>query len=81
MAWACLVMLREMKPNMRGSAVTYYFATREKRIISEVRSRMDIIGALLSANEVLTEAQYRKLSEASEALVSDKQILKISQLG
>lgn len=60
-----------------GSVVTYYITTREKRIISNVRRRIEALGALLSAENVLTKAQYLKTSYPNQKLVSDQKISEI----
>jgi hypothetical protein len=57
-----------------GSAITYWIVTREKRIISGVRSEIFMLASLHD----LTDAQREQTSDLSpkqQELVSDKEIL------
>src|SRR5215469_8257397 len=60
-----------------GSIVTYCITTREKRIIADVRRRINYVGTLLTARNQLTHSQYRKTIYPNAELVSDKRILEV----
>lgn len=56
-----------------GSIVTYWYVTREARLIRRIRKDMSLLGMFHD----LTPGQYRLTmdAESTESLISDKQIL------
>ena len=58
-----------------GSVITYFYATREKRAISDIRDRMSSLSDYLDLNRV--QRSRTSSPDAMKELVSDDNILKV----